>query len=77
MATCGLSTGLKPAGIHHGLKPQAWHVHSDGNSYVPSSWGQWIDFMAGDCGKPGQLPFIRAIGVSLEMMPSTIINLVS
>ncbi|KAL5512350.1 hypothetical protein ACEPAG_3342 [Sanghuangporus baumii] len=43
---------------------------------IPSSWASWITFIAGSCEKPGQLPFIRAISYSLDVLQSNIMNLV-
>ncbi|KAL5522304.1 hypothetical protein ACEPAF_2161 [Sanghuangporus sanghuang] len=45
-------------------------------SDIPSSWIAWIPFIAGSCEKPGQLPFIRAISYSLEVLLSNIMNLI-
>lgn len=44
---------------------------------IPSSWTAWIPFIAGSCEKPGQLPFIRAISYSLDVLKAEIMNLVS
>ncbi|KAL5512345.1 hypothetical protein ACEPAG_3337 [Sanghuangporus baumii] len=45
-------------------------------SDMPISWTTWISFMAGSCEKPGQLPFIRAISYSLDVLKANIMNLV-
>lgn len=41
-----------------------------------SPWVDWISFVAGNCEKPGQLPFIHAISWSLNTLTSDIINLI-
>ncbi|KAF8954513.1 kinase-like domain-containing protein [Flammula alnicola] len=43
---------------------------------APSSWANWIPFIAGSCEAPGQLPFIRAIAYSLEVLCADIMNLI-
>ncbi|KAL5522307.1 hypothetical protein ACEPAF_2164 [Sanghuangporus sanghuang] len=45
-------------------------------SDIPTSWTTWIPFMAGSCEEPGQLPFIRAISYSLDVLKANIMNLV-
>ncbi|KAL5480203.1 hypothetical protein ACEPAI_1473 [Sanghuangporus weigelae] len=45
-------------------------------SDIPSSWTSWITFIAGSCEKPGQLPFIRAISYSLDVLQANIMNLI-
>ncbi|KDR79558.1 hypothetical protein GALMADRAFT_265947 [Galerina marginata CBS 339.88] len=41
-----------------------------------SSWESQIPFIAGSCEGPGQLPFIRAIAYSLEVLRADTVNLI-
>ncbi|KAJ3972795.1 hypothetical protein EV361DRAFT_110520 [Lentinula raphanica] len=39
-------------------------------------WLPWVSFICGSCEKPGQYPFIRAIGYSLDVLAPEIMNLI-